>query len=83
MTQPPIVPGTNPVDPTQPFPVVPPPQYQQPAYQPPPKAPEWNPARAAGNTVVVVMTIVGIFVGLPLLCCGGMLLFGALTGAGS
>lgn len=81
MTQPPIVPGTNPVDPTEPIPVSPP-AYPPQQYAPAPQAPAWNPGRAAGNTVVVVMTLVGIFVGLPLLCCAGLLLFGAFTGAG-
>lgn len=80
---PPIVPG----DPTPPYgqqPYVPPPQPPPPQpvyYQPGAPPPEWQPARAAGNTVVVVLTILGIFVGLPLLCCLGWLVFGGLAGA--
>jgi hypothetical protein len=47
---------------------------------PPLPPPEWRPGRAAGNTVVVILTIVGIVVGLPLLCCLGWLVFGSVLG---
>lgn len=48
--------------------------------QPPPQGPPWNPGRAAGNTVVVIATIVGVCIGLPLLACVGWLIFGSVLG---
>lgn len=80
----PIVPGPSYDPPTAPMPApVPPATYPIPqaGATPPPQPPEWRPARVAGNTVVVILTIVGIFVGLPLLCCLGWVAFGAIAGA--
>lgn len=85
MTEPPpIVPG----EPTPPYgqpqqpPYVPPqPPPPQPVYyQPGAPAPEWTPSRTAGNTVVVLATIFAIVVGIPLLCCLGFALLGAIGG---
>lgn len=76
MTQPPIVPGPGEPEPLPVWPEhqeVPPPQYPPPqpipVYQPQSAPPPWNPGRAAGNTVVVILTLVGIFCVLPLLAC--------------
>lgn len=41
--------------------------------------PEWRPERAAGNTLVVLLTILGICCGGPLLCWAGIALFGGLS----
>lgn len=40
---------------------------------------EWKPSRAAGNTVVVIMVIVGLFCVLPAVICGGIIALGTLT----
>ena len=34
-----------------------------------PPPPEWKPSRAAGNTVIVVFTLVGLLCVLPCLIC--------------
>ena len=40
--------------------------------------PGWQPGRAAGNAVVVVLTLVGVFCVLPLIVCVGFGLMGAI-----
>lgn len=85
----PIVPGPGEPEPLPvwpqhdetppPSPVYYPPQPVPVYYPQPPTAPTWAPGRAAGNTVVVILTLVGIFCGLPLLACGFFALMGALT----
>jgi hypothetical protein len=44
--------------------------------QPPPS---WNPGRAAGNTVVVLVTLVLVLCVLPAFVCVGCGMFGQLT----
>ena len=60
----PIVPGPSYEPPTPPYAV--PAPVQRPA---PAQPPEWRPSRVAGNTVVVIITIVGLICGIPLLLC--------------
>jgi hypothetical protein len=81
----PIVPGPNYEPPTAPLPPpVPaaplaPPAPAQPAYyQPPSQAPAWSPGRAAGNTVVVILVLVGVFCFLPAVVCGAVVILGNL-----
>jgi hypothetical protein len=76
MDLPPIVPG--PGEPDQPPTAYIPPPQPLPVYYPQPPQPPWNPGRAAGNTVVVVLTLVGVFCGLPLVVCLLMAACGAL-----
>lgn len=79
MTLPPIVPGPGDPDPTQPV-------YQQPVpvyYQRPPQAPPSDPARVMGNTVLVVVTLVGLFCVAPVVICLILGAFGAITGNAS
>ena len=40
--------------------------------------PGWNPGRAAGNTVIVLLALVGVFCVLPMLSCVGTGLLGAI-----
>ncbi len=57
-----------------------PPVQPVPVYCPqPPAAPPYNPGRAAGNTLVVVLTLVGIFCVLPILGCFILGAFGSLS----
>ena len=55
-----------------------PPPAQPVYYQHPPQAPTWNPGRAAGNTVVVIMVLVGLFCFLPAVVCGALVVLGNL-----
>jgi hypothetical protein len=84
----PIIPGPAPYEPpTAPLPPPVPEPYQPPApppaqpvyYQHPPQAPTWNPGRAAGNTVVVVVVLVGLFCFLPAFLCLVLAALGNLT----
>jgi len=86
MTLPPIVPGRPedefglPIAPTfqdQPPTVYTPPQAT-PVYYPQSTPPPWMPSRAAGNTVVVLMTLIGVFCVLPILGCALLALFGSI-----
>ncbi len=93
MTQPPIVPGpydpSEGWEPTAPQPPVPPGYYPPqsappvqpvPVYYPhPPAAPSYNPGRAAGNTVVVVLTLFGLLCVLPTVLCFVFGAFGSLA----
>ena len=87
MTLPPIVPGRPedeyglPIAPSfqdPPPPVYQPPPQPIPVYQPQTAPPPWNPGRAAGNTVVVLMTLIGVFCVLPILGCALLALFGSI-----
>ena len=87
MTLPPIVPG-RPEDeyglPMAPaYQDSPPPMYAPqprpiPVYQPQTAPPPWNPGRAAGNTVVVLVTLFVVFCVLPMVGCSLLALFGSL-----
>jgi hypothetical protein len=45
----------------------------------PPQQP-WNPGRAAGNTVVVIAVLVGLFCVLPTAACGVLFILGNIGG---
>jgi hypothetical protein len=75
--EPPTAPLPEPVAPAYQPPV----QPAQPVYvQHPPQAPAWNPRETASKTVVVIMTIIGIFCGIPLALCAFVSCASAFTG---
>jgi hypothetical protein len=87
VTLPPIVPGPDQPEeypPTYQYPAQysAPPAQPVPVYYQPPAAPAFNPTRTAGNTLVVVLVLVGIFCVLPALICAGIVLLGSFSGGG-
>lgn len=78
--QPPIVPGAPQPPPPAQYPQSAPPAGYYPPPQPaqPQQAP-WNPGRAAGNTVVVLVTLLIVFCGLPMALCFGLNIIGTLS----
>ena len=77
--QPPIVPGAPQPPPPAQYPQSAPPAGYYPPPQPAQPQQAWNPGRAAGNTVVVLVTLFIVLCGLPVILCAGISFMGSMS----